>query len=250
MSKALDETLNMPRGNCKCGRWLTLPPGFTEEDPLTCDCKRQWYAESILESDGRTLVEVKMVHGVLMPALILDLDGTVRYSKSGDFINKPEDVAIYDDVEDVLHDYRRDGYLIYGATNQGGVAFGFKTLESVLAEFDMMYKCFELNPFISVSYSVMHPGGTVAPYNHRSLFRKPYIGMLVQCEYTAYGDGYLIDWDNSIFVGDRPEDEQCAKNANVKFILADHFFGREPWDQWKEDSIESRESYFGGQGED
>lgn len=35
--------------------------------------------------------------------------------------------------------------------------------------------------------------------------------------------GIVIDWDNSLFVGDRPEDEQCAKNANIQFKYIDQF---------------------------
>ena len=32
-----------------------------------------------------------------------------------------------------------------------------------------------------------------------------------------------IDWDKSLFVGDRPEDEQCANNAGIPFRYIDNF---------------------------
>ncbi len=66
-------------------------------------------------------------------------------------------------------------------------------------------------------------GGNIEPFNHRSMLRKPNIGMLALAEFEAWNAGYMIDWDSSLFVGDRPEDEQCAANANIKFVHIDNF---------------------------
>jgi histidinol phosphatase-like enzyme len=52
--------------------------------------------------------------------------------------------------------------------------------------------------------------------------------MLVQYEMEYFSQGIIIDWDNSIFVGDRPEDEECARRADIEFIPAEVFFNREP----------------------
>jgi D-glycero-D-manno-heptose 1,7-bisphosphate phosphatase len=66
----------------------------------------------------------------------------------------------------------------------------------------------------------------VVPYNYRSLLRKPDIGMLALMEYELFDEGYIVDWDNSLFVGDRPEDQECAKRAGLSFHWAWDFFGR------------------------
>lgn len=162
------------------------------------------------------------------PALCLDLDGTVRYSKSGKFINGPEDIALFDGVEAKIWEYRNNGYLIFGITNQGGVAYGYKTPMDNEAELDAMIALFNKDPFHIIKACYHHEKGTVEPYRHRSLLRKPDIGMLALCEYDAFEAGYIVDWENSIFVGDRPEDERCARNAKIEFKWSDIFFEREP----------------------
>lgn len=166
----------------------------------------------------------------LRSALCLDLDGTIRHSKSGEeFIQGATDVALlFDNVEERIWQYRDKGYLIFGITNQGGVALGFKTPGECSAEIIATRSLFRHDPFYDVFYCYYHEGGNVEPYNFRSLLRKPDIGMLVMCEIKAWVDGYIIDWDNSLFVGDRPEDELCAKNAKVSFRWAWEFFGRLP----------------------
>lgn len=163
----------------------------------------------------------------LMPVLCLDLDGTVRYSKNGGFISNPTDTALYDGVEERIWEYRDKGYLVFGITNQGGVAYGMKTPEGHDAEISFMTSLFKRDLFHLIVGCFHHPYGHVEPYNHRSLSRKPDIGMLVVFERKAWEQGHIVDWDNSLFVGDRPEDEQCAQNARIPFQWADEFFNRE-----------------------
>jgi D-glycero-D-manno-heptose 1,7-bisphosphate phosphatase len=178
-----------------------------------------------MEKDHLPKTDVRTMQ--VKPALCLDLDGTVRYSKNGKFINKPEDIALFDGVENVLMDYRDRGFLIFGISNQGGVAYGIKSPAQEHAELDMMLSLFQQNPFHLIKTCWHHPQGKAFPFNYRSLFRKPYIGMLVQCEYECFNAGFVVDWDHSLFVGDRPEDEQCAADAHIPFHWAHEFFGRE-----------------------
>ena len=167
----------------------------------------------------RTEFEVK-------PALCLDFDGTIRYSKNGKFINHLEDIALFQDVEPVLWDYRERGFLILGITNQGGVAYGYRSLQQVQDEIDATLALFSRNPFHQVQYSVLHAEGNKVPFNHRSLLRKPEMGMLAVCEAQLFQQGIIIDWDKSIFTGDRPEDKECAQKAGIHFEWAYDFFGR------------------------
>ena len=163
----------------------------------------------------------------LRPALCLDLDGTVRYSKRGDFIEELEDIALYNGVENKLWEYRDKGYLICGITNQAGVAFDYKSEADVIKELQVTQDLFIRNPFHTIKYSLNHPKGKVEPYKHRSLLRKPQIGMLVLCEQEFWEEKIIIDWDNSIFVGDRDEDQACALQAGLQFFWAKDFFNRE-----------------------
>lgn len=165
----------------------------------------------------------------LMPALCLDLDGTVRTSASGvEFIDGPDDVVLFDDVEEKIWEYRNKGFLIFGISNQAGVAFGYKTPADIQAELDSTLALFERDPFHIVKACYHHQGGDVEPYCHRSLLRKPDVGMLALCEVDAWNAGYIVDWGESLFVGDRPEDRECAGRAGIKFVWAWKFFGRTP----------------------
>lgn len=160
----------------------------------------------------------------VVKALVLDFDGTVRRSKSGKtFIEGPEDIELMPRVKKIILRYAGMGYLILGITNQAGVAHGFKTFEDVLAEMSATVDMFPEGTF-SLAKACLHDGkGKVFPYNYRSLGRKPDIGILYLMERECFDEGYVIDWDNSLFVGDRPEDEECAKRAGIPFRHIDHF---------------------------
>lgn len=163
------------------------------------------------------------------PALCLDLDGTVRYSKSGEFIYGPDDIALFGGIGDRIRAYIDEGFLIIGVSNQGGVAHGFKTVEQVDSEMDATEALFDPPVFDVIYYSTDDDRGTVEPYCHRSLLRKPGYGMLVKAELDFYSDDAItIDWNNSLFVGDRGEDRQCAESAGIAFQWAvDFHAGRE-----------------------
>ena len=158
------------------------------------------------------------------PALCLDFDGTIRRSKSGaTFINDVSDIELMPRVEKLIWRYREMGYVILGISNQAGVAHGFKLPIEVEKEMDATLKLFSVNPFHIIKWAYHDGNGKVEPYCHRSLLRKPDIGMLAIMEMEAYNEGIVIDWDKSLFVGDRPEDEQCAKNAGIPFRHIDSF---------------------------
>ena len=167
----------------------------------------------------KSLIEKKLV-----PALCLDFDGTIRRSKSGKvFINDPNDIELMPNIEKLIWKYRGMGYLIFGISNQAGVAHGFKFSAQIEEEMNATLKLFNQNPFHIVKWCYHDGKGSIEPYNHRSLLRKPDIGMLALMEHEAWNTGYIVDWDNSLFVGDRPEDEQCAKNAGIAFRHIDNF---------------------------
>lgn len=163
----------------------------------------------------------------LRPALLLDLDGTIRTSKSGaQFIAGAHDIELTNDlVEPILWQYKIRGWVIFGVTNQGGVAHGYKTLKDVLEESIATQAQFKRNPIDFIYYSAHDPKGKIVPFNTRSLLRKPYYGMAVQAEVMCREEGgIIVDWDKSIMVGDRDEDKGMAKAIDVKYYHPDKFF--------------------------
>lgn len=165
---------------------------------------------------------------IVKPALCLDFDGTIRRSKSGKtFIKNFQDIELIPNIEKLIWKYRDNGYLILGISNQAGVAHGFKLPVEIELEMDATFKLFERNPFHIVKFCYHDHKGSIEPYNHRSLLRKPGIGMLALMESEAWQNGFVIDWDKSLFVGDRPEDEECAKRAGIDFNHIDKFSAHE-----------------------
>lgn len=158
------------------------------------------------------------------PALILDFDGTIRRPKSGNkFIQNEKDIELIPGIEEKINHYKENGYLIMGITNQAGVAHGFKEPHDVGAETNQTLLLFEKNPFYIIEKCFCDEKGNVEPFNHKSLMRKPQIGMLVMMEQKSWDDDYIIDWNNSLMVGDREEDEHCAQNAQIPFKYIDNF---------------------------
>ena len=158
------------------------------------------------------------------PALCLDFDGTIRRSISGQtFIQNVKDIELMPGMEKLIWRYRNMGYLIFGISNQAGVAHGFRLPLEIEHEMETTLNLFKVNPFHIVKFCYHDGNGKIEPYCHRSLLRKPDIGMLALMEAEAYGAGFVVDWDKSLFVGDRPEDAECAKRAGVEFKHIDEF---------------------------
>lgn len=184
----------------------------------------QTFYDLIMENKPKNAGANLMPRMKVAPALCLDWDGTIRRTKSGKpFIQTASDIELMPGIEERIWSYRNKGYLIIGISNQGGVAFGHKLPPEIDYERDYTLDLFKRNPFHIVKMCYHMEGGSVEPYCYRSLLRKPDIGMLAIAEYNAYNEGYVIDWNNSLFVGDREEDRKCAENANIAFQHIEEF---------------------------
>lgn len=178
------------------------------------------------------LLNPRPEHGEVRPALVLDLDGTIRQSKSGaTFPNDASDIQLIRNADDatpeaLLWEYREQGFLILGVTNQGGVAYGFRTPDEEIGELRATIALFERSPFHLITSCWHHEKARHALYGTKSLRRKPHYGALAILEWELLKYGVMIDWSNSLMVGDRPEDEECAAGAGIAYHDATEFFGR------------------------
>ncbi len=166
-----------------------------------------------------------------MKILFLALDGTVRETKSGNtFINDPYDQKLIDGVKEAIAHYK--DWKIIGITNQGGVAAGFKTLENCIQE---QIITLDLLPEMSCIYFCPDDGRTCwlvhdkeshgkidldgrYAYLRGKNFRKPSPGM-IDAAFANRNQNYRKY--EFLFVGDRPEDQQCAANAIIPFMWAE-----------------------------
>ena len=168
-----------------------------------------------------------------MSLLLLDLDGTIREPLSGkQYFQHPQDQKIIPGAEVAIGTYK-DNWIIVGITNQGGVAAGHKSIQQCITEQQYtlelfpqlreIYFCpdFEGKKCFRVTRHNVHNHSKTKWSGH---YRKPKAGMLqlamVRHEHTR---------ENTIYVGDRPEDEAAARNAGVRF-------------QWAADWIEQHQA--------
>lgn len=155
------------------------------------------------------------------PILFVDLDGTIRHGKEelGRFVNRAADVKVFDGVPEVLALYKAAGWRIVAISNQGGIALNLVTAEDCAeAMLETYRQCG--NVFDKMSYCSHHPDSPDPEYAI-CWCRKPRIGLLIIAAlglaeiYNEYYPPHL-----ALFIGDRPEDKQCAENAGIEFMGA------------------------------
>ena len=156
------------------------------------------------------------------PLLILDLDGTVRQGKDdplGRFVNGPEDVVVFPEAVEMMRRHKRAGGRILGASNQGGIALWHVTTEQVYAALEKTFQDCE-GMFDRICICSHHPDADKLE-DSRCWCRKPLPGMVLEGITDLaqfYGERY-VPW-MALFVGDRPEDEECARLLGVDFQWA------------------------------
>jgi len=154
-----------------------------------------------------------------------DLDGTLRQTKSGaTFINDPTDQQPIAGAKEAIAHYSNN-FICIGITNQGGVTGGHKSIESAITEQRITLELFpELSeiffcPNWGESCYQLSRGNKALPFSAPNngggqvSCRKPGHGMLLIASQT-------FGLDDAWMAGDRPEDEQCAAAAGIKFIPA------------------------------
>ncbi len=156
-----------------------------------------------------------------VPVLYLDLDGTVRHGKDelGRFVNGPEDVVIFPEAVEMMRRWKLAGGRIIAVSNQGGVALGIVTYDRVAAA---MRATFARTDFLfdKIAFCVHHPAAE-NPEMARCWCRKPSPGLVIEASLDVaarYGEYYPPYM--GLMVGDRPEDEECARLAGLDFQWA------------------------------
>ena len=141
-------------------------------------------------------------------ALFLDRDGVINHDP-GDYTYSLAEFIILPTVFEALQLAQSMGYQIILITNQGGVAKGLYTQETV-EEIHGYFKkaCLDHNIQITaVYYSIDHPE------IGNSISRKPH-SLMIQRALQRYN----IDPLQSFMIGDRDRDVECAEGAGVKGI--------------------------------
>ncbi len=163
--------------------------------------------------------------------LVLDLDGTVRHGldELGRWPNGPDDVVIFPEAIVQMRAWKQFGGRIIAVSNQGGIALGLLDFDRCAAAMMRTHDLTE-HLFDKIAWCRHHPNATDPEYA-RCWCRKPSPGLLIETALDlARATGEFYPPYLGLFVGDRPEDEQCAQLAGFAFQWAS---------EWRQAALEA-----------
>ena len=146
--------------------------------------------------------------------LLLDVDGTLRKTLSGDlYPTDPADIELLPGRREVLQRWIADGYQLFFVSNQSGVASGSVTLDAVQRCFQRTVELLDV-PIADVAFCPhsAFPAGCFC--------RKPMPGLGV---YLARKHNLALD--TLVMVGDMDSDAQFARAIGATYVDAEAFFG-------------------------
>jgi D-glycero-D-manno-heptose 1,7-bisphosphate phosphatase len=173
---------------------------------------------SLLTGEKRSLLTGEK----MVLVLYLDLDGTVRKGKGelGRFVNGVADVEVFPEARAMMLRWKENGGRCVGVSNQGGVALGHFTQDQcALTMMETQKQCDSL--FDMILWCCHHPFAAT-PEMARCWCRKPSPGMVIEgaLELARMYPGEIYPPHLGMFVGDRPEDRECAELAGLDFEWA------------------------------
>jgi len=150
-------------------------------------------------------------------AIILDLDGTLRTTKSGDiYPKKRADVQILPNRKNILRKYEGE-YILLGATNQSGISCHQDDKERYVSEEDVQECIDETVRQLGLDIDCLYaPDKAGVP---TSYWRKPMPGMGV-----VFIEKYKLNPSECIMVGDMATDKTFAERCGFQFQWAHEFF--------------------------
>jgi HAD superfamily hydrolase (TIGR01662 family) len=146
-------------------------------------------------------------------AVMIDYDGTVRDTKSGDkYPVHPNDVVAFPQAAKKLQALASKGIKLLGASNQSGVAKNKPTMEKC-------HECFqETNRQLGVDIEYDFDYSAAGPVT--SWHRKPLPGLGVDAIWK-----HNLDPAKVVYVGDMTTDKTFAQRCGFRFEWAKDFFG-------------------------
>src|SRR6266852_7937064 len=136
--------------------------------------------------------------------IIFDVDGTLVTTKSGaTFRKSAHDWQWIPGRLAKLAGLKRNGIRMAIATNQGGVAYGYFEVADILRELTSMVRIAGI-PAGALYICYTHPKATIEHFRAEDNRRKPGPGMLLEAMHD-----FEVTAKETLYVGDRPEDEQA-----------------------------------------
>ncbi|MDO4627456.1 MAG: D-glycero-beta-D-manno-heptose 1,7-bisphosphate 7-phosphatase [Pasteurellaceae bacterium] len=146
-------------------------------------------------------------------AIFLDRDGTINIDYG--YVHHIDDFQFIEGSIDALAQLKQMGYLLVLVTNQSGIARGYFSEQQFLQLTEWMdWSLADRGvDFDGIYYCPHHPDGK-GEFRQDCDCRKPKAGMLLQAMQELD-----IDPQQSFMVGDKIEDLQAGKAAQVKYTI-------------------------------
>lgn len=195
-----------------------FPPGVQYALKKTLDLNPPEMREGFASIE-KVLVETVWGAEYRNKAIIVDLDGTVRETKTDcPWPRRIEEVHIIPGSGDILREWRDKGYLLLGATNQSGMdrlSQDPKAVSEAMVQECIQVTCQKLGVDIDVLYASDRGG---VP---QSFWRKPAPGMGV-----VHIEKHKLCPSLCTYVGDMTTDATFAARCGFQFTHATKFFKR------------------------
>lgn len=147
--------------------------------------------------------------------LLCDLDGTLIVTKSGKtFPIDEDDWQFKDGIKEAIQNYKPR--YIFIVTNQGGIEKGYVDE----TKFGLKLKTIMEN--IRTWGDFVVEGTYCSSNDKRSWFRKPNVGM-VDYFRNDWTQRYNFNNEDALMIGDMETDQECAKNAGIKYLDVEEF---------------------------
>lgn len=161
--------------------------------------------------DGTVLRPAAQARPAPRPAVIFDRDGVLNLDHG--YVGHREKFEWTEGAREAVRAVHEQGWHVFVATNQSGVARGYYDEPAVHALYDWMRG--ELHAFGATiddwRYCPTHPEGSVPAYARESDWRKPAPGMLLDMIRA-----WELDPAQCVMIGDQPTDMAAAEAAGVR----------------------------------
>lgn len=145
------------------------------------------------------------------------------------FTKNESPITLNPNVEETLREYHEAGYFIIGYTHSS-IADGQENTDHLDREIRKTLSLFGAKTQVIRQVNISTHQATMEDkqFSRHSLGSMPFYGMIVKSELDLKHQGYLIDYDKSILVGNSSKHIFCAQKAKIRFSHDKYFFGWQP----------------------
>ena len=171
-------------------------------------------------------------------AAFLDRDGTINVEKG--YISDPAQIELIPGSAAAIRRLNEAGYLVFGLSNQSGVARGFYTVQAVLSINRQLIELVskEGAKIEEIFFCPHHTQGSVAEYAVTCDCRKPATGMVEKLR-----SKYAIEPTDTLVVGDKIVDVELGRAIGARTGLVQTGFGISEMEKIKAEGMNEPDVY-------